>query len=396
MKLVKMSLVAAMLCGASAFAIENVKVEGAGNLFYSTTESDATNAPDLFSKDASAGQASLKLGATADLTEGVSGGATLYAISTLGLENNLVDKVWEMGTDSEYWFGEAWVSATKGNTTAKVGRMELDTPLVFSETWSIAPNTFETVVLVNTDVPDTTLVGAYVGKHNAGGTTAGVGAILNEIDAVSDTAYGKFYKGAYAAGAVTTAIPMTTAQVWYYDLVSTAKAFWVQADVEVEGIMAGAQFASVDLDATGTKSTDAMAVMLGYALKDVVTLKAAYSTVSDDGSFNVANTSTNFESRLYTEMWWNFSNVSAAGADSFSVTAEGSVANIDLFAGFYNASIKHKGGTEYDLQEVTVTASKSYGPLDTTVAVILDDKDDIIDANDVKNTTAQVYLTYNF
>jgi imipenem/basic amino acid-specific outer membrane pore len=44
--------------------------------------------------------------------------------------------------------------------------MELDTPLAFSETWSIVPNTFEGAVVLNQDLPDTTLVGAWIGKGN--------------------------------------------------------------------------------------------------------------------------------------------------------------------------------------------------------------------------------------
>ncbi len=47
MKLVKMSLAAAVLLGASAFAIDNIKVSGDAKVFYSTN--DMGNA-DLFSK----------------------------------------------------------------------------------------------------------------------------------------------------------------------------------------------------------------------------------------------------------------------------------------------------------------------------------------------------------
>ncbi len=68
--------------------------------------------------------------------------------------------------NDESWIGELWLAATMGKTTAKVGRMELDTPLAFSEKWSVAPNTFEGAVVINQDIPDTTLVGAWVGKGN--------------------------------------------------------------------------------------------------------------------------------------------------------------------------------------------------------------------------------------
>lgn len=433
MKFVKMSLAAAMLMGASAFAIDNVKVDGAANLFYSTTD-DGSAGSDLFDKASTnaagdyvtAGQASLKLGATADLTTGVSAGVTLYAISTLGLEGVLVDNVWESGTEDQYWFGEAWLAATVGKTTAKAGRMELDTPLLFTEGWSVAPNTFESAVLLNQDIPNTTLVAAFVGKHNSSGAGAGagIGANINSfqrhifvnndgsVDADGNPTYTagddtlsleqnnnfeKFYNGAYAIGAVTTAIPMTTAQAWYYDIQSTAKAYWLQADVDVEGIMFGAQYANMDPDAAGVKSSKAYALMAGYAMPDVVTIKAAYSSADEDGVMRIANTATGFESKLYTEKWWNFGVVGDAGSDSYSLTAEAAVAGVDLFAGYYVSEVDVVGtANDYDLTEFTVTAGKSFGPLDATLAYIYADTDAFGIANDVDSDTIQVYLTYNF
>ncbi len=397
MKLVKMSLAAAMLMGASAFAIENVKVDGAANLFYTTTD-DGSATADLFDKGSAAGQASVKLGASADLTTGVSAGVTLYGISTLGLEGTLVSDVWEMGTDSEYWFGEAWLAGTAGKTTAKVGRMELDTPLVFSEGWSLAPNTFEAAVVVNQDIEKTTLVGAYVGKHNSGGVTTGAGAILNEIDATSDTAFQKFYDGAYAFGGITTAIPMTTAQLWYYDAQSTATAYWAQADVEIEGgITLGAQFAGMEPATAGTNDSEAYALKVGYDVPDVVSLAVAYSSADEDGVMSIRNLSTDFESRLYTEKWWNFGLVGEPGADSYSLTASGAAGGFDLFAGYYVTEVDLVGtANDYEFTEFTVTAGKSYGPLDVTLAYIMGDDDQAGTVNDVDSDTVQVYLTYNF
>ncbi|MBU0720947.1 hypothetical protein KJ877_06350, partial [bacterium] len=93
-----MSLVAALLVGSSAFAIENVKVAGDAKLFYSTQDdTNANPSASLFDQSSSAGEASLNLGLTADLTEGVSAGATLNAITTLGLYNNLVSATWTGG-----------------------------------------------------------------------------------------------------------------------------------------------------------------------------------------------------------------------------------------------------------------------------------------------------------
>ncbi|MGE4473557.1 MAG: hypothetical protein AB7D20_12220, partial [Sulfuricurvum sp.] len=73
MKLVKMSLAAAVLLGASAFAIDNVKVSGDAKLYYMTNDAGDS---DLFDKDSSAADTALRLSVTGDLTKNVSFGVT--------------------------------------------------------------------------------------------------------------------------------------------------------------------------------------------------------------------------------------------------------------------------------------------------------------------------------
>jgi hypothetical protein len=432
MKLVKMSMVAALVLGANVYAIDNVKVNGDAKLYYQTVDSDAANAPDMFDKDASNADAALHLGLTADLTTGVSAGVSMTAVSTLGLENNLVSGTWSnahsatTGTgasflndaaggasvDDEMWVGEAWIAGTAGKTTAKLGRQAVDTPLAFTETWGIDQNTFEAVVLINQDLPDTTLVGAWIGKSN--GSAADQAGIINTLGAASAgyvAESGKFNTfakdGAYAVGAINNSFKPLTAQAWYYDLVSHAQAYWLQADLNMGGILAGAQYASVDVTdadilpilAAGVDSeTTAYSVMLGYEMKDVVTVKAAYSSVSDDSAVGVGNTATTTQqSKLYTEMWWNYAQVSAVGADSFSVTAEGTAAGVDLLLGFYSSEQDTAGANDLEVTEIALTASKSFGPLDATLALINDDfENETLTANDHTDTTLQVYLTYNF
>ena len=133
MKLVKMSLATAVLLGASAFAIDNVKVNGDAKLYYSTTDEGTASNNDLFDQSTSAADTALRLGVTGDLLKGVSFGVTGYAVSTLGLENNLVANTWTGAhgssartvVDDQAWIGEAWLATTVGKTTAKAGRMEL-------------------------------------------------------------------------------------------------------------------------------------------------------------------------------------------------------------------------------------------------------------------------------
>jgi hypothetical protein len=271
MKLVKMSLAAAMLMGASAYAEVNVKFDGQAKLIYQTTDrSDLGDNTGLFEQGdtpqvggaafggAAAGGASLTLGASADVGAGLSLGAEIQAVSTLGLENNLVSShMWStadtgadvngdgldndgVSVDSAWNATQVYIAKTMGNTTVKVGRQELDTPLLFTEKWNVAKNTFEAAVVVNSDIPNTTLVGAYVGKHNGAGQATPTGAAnfggngrtVNVEDNLGGSAFTSFNDGAYAVAAVVNPMDNLTAQAWYYRVTRVADAYWLQADMK--------------------------------------------------------------------------------------------------------------------------------------------------------------------
>jgi hypothetical protein len=432
MKFTKMSLVAALLIGSSAFALDNIKMSGNAQLFYSTTDgvsgytadknalTGSTDTGSLFGKDSSAADAALNLNVSADLvkndTVAISAGAGYTILSTLGLENNLVSNVWgsshtaTAGTGSSYgnvptvggakvensnWMNEAWIAATAGKTTAKIGRMALDTPLVFSENWSIEQNTFEAAVVVNQDIPDTTLVGAYIGNGNGKGADSNVKTLGLAMASVVNS-NGKFTtfgtNGAYAVGVVNNSFKPVTVQAWYYSLTQLATAYWLQADLNMDGILAGGQYTSASLDhGTNTDASSTYALMLGYQMKDVVTVKAAYSSADDKGVLGASNTATSSgQSKLYTEAWWNYGHVTKLNNNAFALSAEGTVASVDLFAQYIN--VNDKTVDNNDMNEFTVTAGKSFGPLDATLAYIYSD----ITNNVGSSNTVQAYLTLNF
>lgn len=411
MRVAKMSVIAALLLSTGAYAIENVKVAGDAKLFYGTQAETLNGDPeiDMFDKDASYADAALTLGVTADLTENVSTGVSAIAVSTLGLENNLVSGVWSGAheapngaVDDASWISEAWLAGTVGKTTGKIGRQTLETPLVFTERWSVDYNSFEAAVIVNEDIPSTTVTAAWIGKSNGFASDTDTAANLGSITSAGGK-FNSFYNGAYALGVSNNSFEPLTAQAWYYELPSTATAYWLQADLNMDGILAGAQYTDIDYSA-GTPNDSAYAVMLGYEMKDVATFKAAYSSVDDEGTNGVVNLATSGQSAgaassLYTEMWWWFATVSSIGADSYTLSAETTLADVDFFLGLYSSDIQAQGGATDEVDEIALTASKSFGPLDTSVALI----HDMFDTDGVKGTdymesltTFQVYLTYNF
>jgi hypothetical protein len=467
MKFTKMSLVAALLIGSSAFAIENTKVSGEANVFYGTQDAGTTNG--LFDKDNSAADIGLNLNMTTDLMKSdmvsISAGVGATVLSTLGLENNFVSGVWGSShtattggaqsyadglggakVNEAFWVNEAWIAISAGKTTAKVGRMELDTPLAFTEKWTIEKNTFEAAVLINQDIPDTTLVAAFVGNGN-GTETFGTGnavttplpnvnlptgsnlhSNVSTLDASVGgvvNAKGKFgtygSDGAYAVAAINNSFKPLTVQAWYYNVRNIARAYWLQADLACEkipGLMAGIQYSGLDIESTQHKvlgnnsvaqvktDSDAIAGMIGFEMKDVATLKVAYSEIGKKHSAG-QNTATDFvggtaQSKLYTEAWWNYGYITQADTNSVTVSVTSPVNGMVDLGAYYTSANQTAVAGNNDMQEFTLTAGKTFGPLDATLAYVYTKADDQNDntADGVANGEAynaiQAYLTLNF
>lgn len=360
MKLGKLSLVAVMALGTSAFAIDNVKVNGEAKVWYQTSELSGTNetaatqAMDMFDHNTnSMAEVSLLIGATMDLAPNLSMGASAYALTTLGLENNLVGQVPAArltpagatatgALDDQSWARELYLAYTAGKTTVKIGRQELNTPLAFTEKWNVVDNTFDAAVLLNNDLPDTTLVGAWVGKDNG----AGSGTTVNNGGKFSN--FGE--KGAYAAGAINKSLPNTTVQAWYYDVNHVADAVWLQADAKLMDNMIelGVQYANMDTKHVTYSDTDIYAVKAAVNVANS-NIYAAYSSASDNNGNGIAQAN-------------NFSNV-ATGDKSMIYTALGSIymdgehtTKSDTDAWKIGASTKMVPG---------VTLSASYGEAET-------------------------------
>ena len=415
MRLIKLSLIAGMLIGSTALALENTKFAGDINLYYGTIDSNEVNSPNMFDKDATYADLLLNLGLTTDINEYISAGIS----SSFNVKNNLVGMSWSnthgvsstatatdnLDGDSSFWIGEAWIQAHGYDSTVKIGRQTLDTPLAFTETWSIDKNSFEAVLLTNNSISDTTIVATYINKSNGSNDdTASVS--LNSLGKSQGgivSVDGKFHKfvtdGAYVGGVINNSYKPLTAQVWYYDFVDFADAYWLQADLEIDNILIGAQYANVDLDGA-TDNDQAYALTIGYAMEDIGTLKVAYSSVDDKGGLGyVGNVATaNHQSKLYTSMWWSSGVVDKTGADSYCVSAETVVGgDINLFLGYYFADVDPQDSAldNYEYSEITAVVSKSFGALDTSLALIFDDVDGN-NISDSKTTHMQLYLTYNF
>ena len=413
MKFAKLSMAAIIAVGfsTSALAAESgvtINPFGSAKLYYETIATDAAGS-DLFAKSASSGaaanlkdggasgQALLSLGATGKINSCFGYGVEGMAVDTLGLENNVVSNV-RMGhgrnstaLDTQFWFPQAYITYhpcdVGTNTTFKIGRQYLDTPLAFTERWNVAPNSFDAAVVMNTDIVNTTLVGAYVGRGN--------GEFVQVTRGDDFKSYGK--EGAYAVGAITSlldgALPIS---VWGYDVVNVAQAFWGDAGYKLNlgdglNLNLGAQYGFMTPDDDANSLATALGVSnpddtSGFGLKVGTSMKVAdmnfgltvaYTSVDKDGMLALANTATVHDdqnptgtarisptgggkkTKLYTAaIYGDGTHVAIPGSDAFSVKASTKLAGIGSLSVKY-VNNDNSNNNALDMSEVDVILGTS-------------------------------------
>ena len=338
MKITKLSLVAiaTMALTTDAMADVDMNIGGQAVVYYQTADAGAN---DMFNRDNSNANFGLQLNANANLGNDFGLGLQGTALNALGLNNNLVGNARVMqgagaggdvnagaGSDSKNYFSitKAYLTKKVGNTTVKMGRQELPkslSPLAFSEGWNVFKNTFDAVVAINSDIPDTTVVGAYVSGANpsAGGQdfttfsdlkTAG-GATINS--------------GAYMLTVANKSSKMVQPTLTYYALKDlntvggkSGNALWadVQVDANLPATLA-LQAGQIDPSNNLSKTKVVGAKVTGKASN--VNLSLAYTKVGS-GAVSVQNVGTGVKTPLYTQM---VANQNAISKDADTVVLKG-------------------------------------------------------------------------
>lgn len=178
---------------------------------------------------------------------GISAGAAFYTSQDLGTKNKDTAKVeaslYDENFKSYSLLGQAYVVGSFGKTTVKVGRQQIDTPLTGSDDTRMVPNLFEAVLVIDTDVRDTTLIGGYVSRM-AGLDSLSDKSAKTTFQSMSRSALGGLAdtsvnhkavgdKGVYAAAAVNSSIKNLTLQVWEYYAADVLNAVYLQADYKL-------------------------------------------------------------------------------------------------------------------------------------------------------------------
>ena len=346
MKKTLVSIAAASLIVSSAMAADkgiDIVTTGQAVVYYETKASNATGADDLFDKNTAGANFGVQLNLDADLKNGFTFGSQLSYLGTAGLEKNLVSNTRQSTTAvgtmdtiaDEVALTKIFIAKKVGNTTVKVGRQALPmslSPLAYSEGWNVFQNTFEAALVVNSDIPDTLVVGAYVGQSN--GVSGANFATFNDLRVATDDSGTVGVDGtAYMLTVQNTSIPMTTVTGSYYSLAKIATtlegadALW--ADVAIAdkslpmGLKIGLQAGSIMPESSALADTTAFGIKVGLAPVENLTLCAAYTSVDGDDAkpqAAIKNTGTGVKTPLFTQMIYNQDAI-ALDANTFMLKA---------------------------------------------------------------------------
>jgi hypothetical protein len=209
-----------------------------------------------------------KLGYISPSWKGLSAAATFYTTGELFDDEN--GDFFSSDNGSYSILGEAFVQGVYGNAILRLGRFELDTPHADTDDIRMVPNTFQGLLLSNTDIAGTTLYLTHLDKW--AGVDAEIPERFQEMNADD---------GITAVGAVYEGIEQLALQGWYYLGRDFVNLLYLEAMYETDSFNLGVQFGSQS-DETDNESGpdgDVWGITGSYSLYDL-TLSAAYNDVS--------------------------------------------------------------------------------------------------------------------
>jgi hypothetical protein len=300
---------------------------------------------------------------------------------------------------------QAYLTYGIANTSLKVGRQTLPmalSPFAYSEGWQVFKNTFDAALVVNSDVPDTTLVGAVVTNSNRS-----VGPYLNsgsftQINNPGDvvymlTAQNKSVEGLTLTGTAYYAPEMFTTE--------DALVLWGDAKFGLAGYSVALQGGTImgANDAGLGEDTTAFGAKVGGQFNFADTsfgASVAFSSVNE-GTVGITNLGTGIKSPLYTQMVLNnVGQLHAKDSDYLKVSA-----NVGAFGGKlvvnYGMAVEKRDGNGVALAEgagkspyeVDVMYSQKFGNTKLFAAYVLTDAD--INGQD-SNNFVRVWARYSF
>ena len=349
-KIILSVAVATMALSTAASALEDIKTSGKATVWYETNNAGNNT---FGGENGSMGDYSIRLDITGKQGN-IGFGTTVYSATTMGLENTgmigngRVNITPNTDDTEEVFFTQAYITAPLGsNTLLKMGKQELNTPLVFSEKWTAVTNSYDAALVINNSIANTTLIAAYVGQNNGAAHGNINPSEFNSLAGAGASAIAALYKN-----------DAFNVNAWYYDVNTVATAYWVDAGATVAGVDLKAIYVNMDPEAAGDETT-AYAVNVGAKVSGI-SLSAAISKVSDTGTMHVANLGTaGKKSKLGTDgVYTDGQYVARNGSTAVKIKAAGSVAGYKLALQHINNA---NDAAALDATETDLIAAKKFG-----------------------------------
>ena len=360
---------------------------GQGVVYYQTRDnSNVAPEQDLFSQEASSANVGLQFGAVnKDVIGGLGMGFELSGLGTLGLEEDVVSGVMQTGDGSlnSAAITQAYLTYGIANTSIKVGRQQLPkalSPFAFSEGWNVFKNTFEAALVVNSDLPDTTLVYAFVNGANKHGNLSQFSRI-NHDGVHMLTAQNKSVEGLTLTGSYYYAPDMLTTE--------DVSALWGDAKFGISDYSIGLQGGTIiGPDDIGGKDTTGFGAKIGGNF-DMFDASVAYSSV-DEGTVAIHNLGTGVKTPLYTQMILNQSKIKS---DADAIVVRAGVKALGGKIGAAYCMTTDNSAASNDSTELDVTYKTKVSDSTTLFAgYVMTDEDNL---NDARNLV-RVWGRYNF
>ena len=277
MKFTQLSLIAILAITSGVASESATTVEGKGQVYYYTT--DNAGAGDLTDKESTHGGAAITLDVSHKITDTITANFSAIGYSHLG---DSVGQLKMEQSNTGGYFNVANLTGTFGDTTFIAGRQLLDTPMLGSFDWLLAPGSFEAYTMENNkSIENITLIASYVNKARAN----------NDGDN-----FAKLTDDNYALGAVYSDV--VDANLWYYN-VDHADYTQIYLDVskKIAEVTLSGQGVTTDYGIGDDSTAYGVKVASSVAGFDV---SAAYNNVDDREAGMVGIDS------MYTSSWNSF------------------------------------------------------------------------------------------
>jgi len=195
--------------------------------------------------------------------------------------------------------------------------------LAFSEGWNVFKNTFDAAVVINKDIIDTTLVGAYVSQSNRHNDLSGFSDLAANSSALGKGA-ATLDSGTYMLTVANKSLKQTPITATYYVLkdiasLDSGNALWLDIKANELPVKFAFQVGQID-PSNDLDKTTAFGLKASTKIENIH-LSLAYSSVND-GDVSLQNVGTGIKTPLYTQMIGNQNFISS---NAGSVVLRGSI-----------------------------------------------------------------------